>query len=85
MTFAANMSSERFTWTFVLRRDDLRGEHVVGAFHLDFRDVVLGLGGVEIRLRLVELILDVSRVHLYEQIARLDQRAGFNRQFGDHA
>ena len=69
----------------LLRRDDFRGEHVVGPLRLQLRDVVLRLRGVEIGLRLVELVLDVAGVDLDEQIARLDHRAGFDRQLGDHA
>ena len=62
----------------LLRGDDLGGEEVVGALLLDLGDLELLLRGVEVGLRLVVLVLHVTRVELHDEIPGAHERAGLD-------
>ena len=55
----------------LLRGDDALLEQLVGALLLRLRDLELRLGGVEIGLGLIVLVLHVARLELHEQLAGL--------------
>ena len=65
------------------RRDDSAFEQLVGALLLRGRYVELRPDRRERRRRLIILILGVTRLDLHEQVARFDQRPGFDGHLHD--
>ena len=59
----------------VLRGDRIGAGERLPALGRDFRELRIGLSHVEVRARLHELLVEIGRVDLGEQLARLDLAA----------